>query len=114
MLWLWLGTLLIGFTALAIIAWGWVFWLPVVGVIREDYGPAWGAVAFGGLLLGCVAAAWGLFKLHDRLEARLDPRRAGGPSRLYCQRCGLAFRLDPVVCRQCGSTRFGPAPPARR
>ena len=109
----WLGMFLIGFTGLAVLAWGWIFWLPIVGAVTQDHGPAWGAMTFGGLLLISVGVAWGLFKLQDRLSAKLDPSRAAGPQKVYCLRCGIAYARDPVVCRECGSTRFSPAPPAR-
>ncbi len=101
------SSVLLGLAALALIAWGWFLWLPLVGRIREDYGAGWAYAAFGGLTVLCVGVAWGLFQLQTRITAAADPRGRARPDVLFCQRCGRPAASGEYACQACGGTRFG-------
>ncbi|MGH2355820.1 MAG: hypothetical protein ACRDJN_29780 [Chloroflexota bacterium] len=101
------GTLLIGFAGVAILAWGWVIWLPAALAIGEEYGLLWRGVALAVLGLLSVAIAWGLWKLQDWLARGLDHRDPSLRDQFYCQRCGRAAASTAVACADCGGTRFG-------
>jgi hypothetical protein len=106
-----LGTFLIGFAALAVLAWGWIVWLPLAARLGAGRDPRWQLGAFAVLLAADVAVAAGLWRVHDVLTRRLDYRGPALAERRYCQRCGAALPATEPACRACGSTRLGPAPP---
>jgi hypothetical protein len=111
-----LASLVIGFSGLAVIGWGWFFWLPYLGRVGEEYGRTWEAVAFAACAAVSLAVAWGLFRLQERISRAVDPRGRALPDVLYCQRCGSAVRPDAYACPACGGTRIGsrrPAAPSR-
>ena len=103
------GLLLLGFLALGSIAWGWGWWLAWAMNVGEEHGPTWRGVAIGAMAILNVAAAFGLYKLQDRISSRMDYRlgRRAPPDRLFCQRCGAPSPPDQVACIICGGTRFG-------
>jgi hypothetical protein len=108
------GVMLIGFAAMAIVAWGWGWWLAWAMYVGEEYGPNWRIVALVSMAALNVAAGWGLFRLQDRLARKMDFRM--GPraprDRLFCQRCGAAAEASAAACSVCGAARFGLRPPA--
>ena len=108
-----LGTFLLGFAALAVLAWGWIVWLPLAAQLGAGRGPGWQVGAFAALLATEIAVAMGLWRLQDVLTRRLDYRGAALAERLYCQRCGAALPYTEPACSACGSTRLGPAPPPK-
>jgi hypothetical protein len=87
--------------------------LPVAGAVDVEYGQPWGYVALGGVFAVCAAMLVVLSRIADRRVAHLDPGRGPPPrDRVFCQGCGALARVDEVVCRVCGGTRFSVAAPA--
>ena len=104
----WLCVFLIGFAGLAVLAWGWIGWLPIAMQLGEDYGPewAWAGLAVGGA--GTVGVAMALWRVQDALSRRLDPNAAAGDSiveSLFCPTCGLfkPATLKADRCPACGA-----------
>jgi len=104
-----IAVLLIGFTAMAVLAWGWVWWLPYAMQVGDQHGPIWRSVAFAGMGAVSIAIAWALYGANDRLTRLLDFRihGRGVRDRLFCQRCGTPAPAGHVLCAVCGGTRFG-------
>ncbi|HEV2125452.1 MAG TPA: zinc ribbon domain-containing protein [Chloroflexota bacterium] len=107
-----IGLVLIGFAALALLAWGWVVWLPLVNTVSADHGPTWGYAALGAALAGTSVVAWGLWKLQDLLTLREGGGGGRTPVQLYCQRCGHPAAQRDTFCNNCGDRRFGTRRPA--
>jgi hypothetical protein len=102
-----LGLMLLGLTAMGILAWSWVAWLPLVSTVIVDHGSTWGYVALGGAFLLTSAIAWGLWRVQDLLTRRGDSRGPTLPDQLYCQRCGHPATRRDTFCANCGDTRLG-------
>ena len=109
-----MGVLLLGFAAMALIAWGWTWWLAWAMEIGEEHGPSWRWAAVTAMATINLAAAVLLYRLHDRITSRLDYRlgRRAPRDRLFCRRCGAPAPADQVLCAICGGTQFGLSRPA--
>ena len=103
-----MGVLLLGFSAMALIAWGWIGWLAWAMEIGEQHGPSWRWAAVVVMATLNLAAAVLLYRLHDHFTSRLDYRlgRRAPRDRLFCRRCGTPAPADQVLCAICGGTQF--------
>jgi hypothetical protein len=106
-----LVTYLLAGAALAVLFFGPLVLLPVVGAVATGFGPVAGLLALVGVLLVCAVVMRGLARLVDVRTGDPEPA-AAVPDRVFCLRCGGAAAPDGVVCARCGGTRFGLAPPA--
>ena len=109
-----LGVLLLGFTAMGIVGWGWTWWLAWAMYVGEVHGSVWRGVAIAAMASLNLAAAVLIYRLHDRLTRNLDYRLGGRApqDRLFCCRCGAPAPADQNLCAICGGTQFGLSRPA--
>ena len=103
----WLAVFLLGFTGLAVLAWGWITWLPLAMQIGDDFGETWRWVALIACGAATVALAMLLWRVQDALSRRLDPNAALDGSiaeSLFCRTCGLfkPATLKADRCPACG------------
>jgi len=110
------GIMLVGFAAMAIVAWGWGWWLAWAMNVGEEHGPVWRGVAIVAMALLNVGLAVLLFRWQARMSRWMDfgTGRRAPADRLYCQRCGESQPLSAMVCAVCGGTRLGVSRPAAR
>lgn len=102
-----LAVFLLGFLALLVLFAGWVVWLPVVARVAADHGTGWGLATFVPAFLAAVGVGAALFRAHDALARRLDPRGRALPDETYCRGCGFPRPARfALACPICGE-RFG-------